>query len=195
MSLRPRNAKNADVPAFGSMYSTAIDFKTEHGPQEPVGVKIINNRRSGATFVVEMYYGLINDDIVQIDAPSAQEKRHLRFKINLLQSRSDRRQFANRIATNIAGLIQSYGFMPKPVESDAYVCGSAANSFYALAFVQSDSFPEYDKGFEALASAIATVKEDENFVIDADGYFYAYKLQVNSSTQTSMLIRRAGPAP
>ena len=194
MSVRPRKGKDVDVPTFGSMYSTAIDFKAGHGPQAPVGVKIINNRRPDAAFVVEMYYGLINDDIVQITTPSAEAKRHLRFKINLLQSRSGRRQFAARITASIASVIKPFGFMLEPVESDAYVCGSAANSFYAIAFVQSDASPEYDGGFEALARAIATVPEDENFVIDADGFVYAYTVDVKSSNEASMLIRRSGSA-
>lgn len=195
MSVRPRNSKTADVPDIGSIYATAIDFKAGHSPQAPVGVKIINNLRPDATFVVEMYYGLIKDDIVQITTPGPQENRHLRFKINLLQSRSGRRQFAARITNNIATLIQPYGFSLEPVESDAYVCGSAANSFYALSFVQTDASAEYDKGFDELAKAIATVAQSETFVIDEDGFVYSYKVENKSPTEASMLITRAGPAP
>jgi len=195
MSVRPRKAKTADVPAIGSMYATAIDFKTEHSPQAPVGVKIINNRRPDATFVVEMYYGLIKDDVVQITTPSPQGQRHLRFKINLLQSRSGRRQFAARITDNIATVIQPYGFTLEPVESDAYVCGSAANSFYAISFVQPDTSAEYDKGFDELAQAIATVEQGQTFVIDADGFVYSYRVENKSPTEASMLITRAGAAP
>ena len=195
MSLRPRNAKDAGVPAFGSMYSTAIDFKTKHGPPEPVGVQMINDALPDATFVVEMYYGLIKDDIVQLDVPAQAGGRYLRFKISLLKLRHGRRKFADHIANNITSFIQAYGFTSERIDSDAYVCGSAANSFYALAFVQSDASPEYDRGFKALAMAIAGAEVDEKFVIDEDGFVYAYKFDDVSQTMANMSIRRAGPAP
>ena len=102
-----------------------------------MGVNLINNTKPGAYFVNEMYFGPIGSDDIMVTSEDYRGQRYLRFRLNLLGSRSGRRSFAARIETAMKPLLGP-GF-GEPKHTDSYVCGSPANSFYVISFPETSA--------------------------------------------------------
>jgi len=192
MSLRPRGEKKPPVgpsrALVGSISGPAIDLKPANVTVQDVGMKLINDNKPGAYFVTEVYFGPIRGDNIAVATPSYSDQKYLRFRLNLIKSRSGRRQFAKRIEANVKPLLGT-GF-GDPKHTDSYVCGSPANSFYVLSFLEkrgSESTFTFDP--KELAKAITGVSEDENFKIDSDDYTYSITGQ---GSNFSMFVKQTG---
>lgn len=184
MSLRPRREKKPTVNNFGSILGPAIDLK----PVQDVGIKLINNTKPGAYFVTEMYFGPIGADDIMVRSEDYPGQRYLRFRLNLLGSRSGRRSFAARIETGMKPLLgPEFG---DAKHTDSYVCGSPANSFYVVCFPEtSASTSTFELDPMVLAKAITGASPGDPFVIDTDGFKYSYAI-TGQDPKFSMVVTR-----
>ena len=166
MSIRPRHNVLVEAPV-GSMYAPAVDFKRPNAVDIGVGVALVH----GKHFSIDVYYGKIANNsqyrAVQPDTGMPDQK-YLAVCIYLLQNREERMELASVIIEKLSSM--SEGMFAKVLahQDDAYVCGSPAQSFYAVYYKE----PKGEEGaFDRLLSFVIFVLLALcAFVLPADGW-------------------------
>ena len=197
MSLRPRTEKKPEAGQHGSLFAPAIKLKPglplqiagllpkpPLEAQEDIGLGLIDDSSPNANMTINFYCGPVNDDTDAAYIKRDHDLFWLRFKIMLVDSRSDRRNIAKLISKRVLPILQTGMYDPEPYEDDQYVCGNPRASSYIVAFFNRG--PVRDKLeyvpilFEEIARAIA-IKDPKSdsqkaFKIDLDGFNYNYHI-------------------